>query len=116
MLNNTKRGKYGEEIAAFILQQWDFNIMETNWRYAGFEIDLIASHGKVLHFIEVKLRTGIAFGFPEESVDDKKMSHLQEAAEAYLSVHHQWKFICFDIMSILLKDNGYEYRFIEDIS
>ena len=90
--------------------------MHTNWRYARYEIDIIASHEDVLHFIEVKTRRSGKFGFPEESVTDKKLQHLINAAEAFLAAYPEWKRVQFDVLSIMLTGSkATEYFFIEDV-
>jgi len=116
MANNTQTGKYGEKLTAYILRLWDFEILALNWRFSKYEIDIIAAKDNILHFVEVKLRSDTTFGFPEESVNDKKIDYMNIAAEAYLSAYPFWKRVSFDIMAILLKPNGYEYRFFEDIN
>ncbi|HTF30986.1 MAG TPA: YraN family protein, partial [Flavitalea sp.] len=68
MRDNMGTGKKGELLAAKYLLDLGFNILHCNWRYRKAEIDIIASKNSILHFIEVKTRTSLAFGYPEESV------------------------------------------------
>ncbi|MDB5232241.1 MAG: YraN family protein [Chitinophagaceae bacterium] len=65
---NKDIGNKGEDIAANHLQQLGFEILERNWRFRKWEVDIIASKGKLLHFIEVKTRTNLNYGRPEESI------------------------------------------------
>lgn len=116
MKNTKATGLYGERLAEYILLQWDFQILEKNWRFSKSEIDIIAEKDNILHFIEVKLRSNIQFGFPEESVNEEKLNRIQTAAEAYLKTHVHWSFISIDIMAIVLNPSGYDYKFFEDIS
>lgn len=110
-------GNKGEDLAAIWLQQNQFNIVERNWRFKRSEVDIIAYKKKVLHFIEVKTRTSDKFGFPEESIDTKKMEALKRAAVAYIAENAQWTLIQFDVLSILIKQEpkAIEYFFIEDV-
>lgn len=101
-MNNNEIGQLGEEIAAERLKSEGFTILERNWRHRHWEIDIIASQGRILHFIEVKTRRTLRFGYPEESISREKMTHLRNAAEAYLYKHPQWKYIQFDVMAVTL--------------
>ncbi len=62
-------------------------LIERNARTPYGEIDRIVQQGDVIVFVEVKTRTGQAFGLPEESVTALKRLHLMNAAEAYLQAH-----------------------------
>jgi len=109
-------GKTGEAMAAEYLAANGYTILHQNWRHGHWEVDVIASKDSVLHFIEVKTRRTEKFGFPEESVNKKKIKNLMGAAEEYLYLHPEWKRIQFDILSIkMLKNEPVEYFFIEDV-
>ena len=110
------RGREGEEVASKYLSALGFNILTCNWRCSYYEIDIIACKENVLHFIEVKTRHSLAFGFPEESVSRKKFNNLKKAASAFLAVYPQWKVIQFDILSLIRHRNRPDDFFlIEDV-
>ncbi|HVY76372.1 MAG TPA: YraN family protein [Puia sp.] len=116
MAAHNEFGKEGEDLAAAWLSQRGFIILERNWKFSRYEIDIIASHTNGLHFIEVKSRHDDRFGFPEDWVDRKKMSHLLRAGVAYQERHPHWKFVQYDILSILITGNGSpDFFFIEDV-
>ncbi|MBO9205015.1 MULTISPECIES: YraN family protein [Niastella] len=109
-------GKKGEDMAVDYLQQMSFTILDRNWRYARFEIDVIAFRDQVLHIIEVKTRTNLLFGHPEESVTKQKINNMIRGANAYIRKNPQWRQVQFNILSItLLKDQPPEFFFIEDV-
>ena len=114
-MNNLLTGKKGEDLAAAYLMQFGFAIIERNWRFARVEIDIIASKGEELHFIEVKTRTTTLFGMPEESVSVKKMQHLKKGAEEYQYRNNQWKEIKFDVLAITVNRDKIDYWFNEDV-
>lgn len=116
MSRTIETGKYGERLAVFYLESWGFKILQCNWRFSYYEIDIIASFENTLHFIEVKTRTSTRFGFPEESVGNKKLKSLYRAADEYLSREAGWKNISFDILSICGAAGQEKVLFIEDIS
>ncbi len=116
MALHNELGKEGEERAAQWLIAKGYIILHRNWRHSYHEIDIIASKGKFLHFIEVKARRASSLGNPEDSVTKKKFKHLQKAADEYLfrNPGHQW--IQYDILSITVQKNGdADYFLIEDV-
>jgi putative endonuclease len=114
--NTQQIGKSGEDIAANYLCNLGFTILERNWRHKHYEIDIIACRHNLLHIIEVKTRNSIDFGYPEESIGKAKMQFLKNAACAYQCQHRNWKYIEFDIISIILgKDQDKEIFFIQDV-
>ncbi len=116
MASHNELGKLGENLASHYLTGKGFCVLHNNWTYAPYEIDLIASRAGRLHFIEVKTRRSVAFGYPEESVDIKKFRNLQKAATRFLYLYPEWKNIQFDILSIYLdKQDAPSYFYIEDV-
>lgn len=116
MANHNITGKDGEALARLYLSQKGFVILHTNWRYSHYEIDIIASRGDTLHFVEVKTRRSQQYGYPEESITSKKMESLMNGAEAFLAENPHWKKIQYDVVSInLYKHRAPEYFFIEDV-
>ncbi len=77
-------GRWGENYAAGYLQERGYAILTRNFRTAHGEIDLVAQHGERLVFVEVKTRSSVAFGYPEEAVTPHKRRHLQAAALLYI--------------------------------
>ena len=116
MASHNDLGKQGEELAIRWLEEKAYTIIQRNWRYKKLEIDIIASKGRFLHFIEVKTRNFSRFGHPEDSVTRKKFRFLQRAADEYLfrNPGHPW--IQYNILSITMhKDGEVDYFFIEDV-
>ena len=63
-----KHGAEGEERAARALKKARYRIVERNFRTPAGEIDIVAHDGKCLVFVEVKTRSSIEFGLPQEAV------------------------------------------------
>ncbi len=96
-------GAWGESQAAEFLTKNGLQIIAKNFRTSQGEIDLIAKEGDVLVFVEVKTRSNLKFGFPEEAVTDKKVEHLLAAAETYLLENldvQKWR---MDVVAVLGK-------------
>ena len=73
MANNTEKGNAGEEIAIAHLLKHGYQILAKNWRSKHLELDVVAFINNTLIIVEVKLRSGNAFGNPEEFVTLKKL-------------------------------------------
>jgi len=109
-------GKKGEDLAVEYLEKLGFNVLHRNWRYRRSEIDIIASLQNVLHFIEVKTRTSLQFGYPEEGVTRRKIEMLLKAGVAYCYKFPGWKIIQYDVLAITLTgDDACEYLLIQDV-
>src|ERR1700759_1200822 len=80
----------GELLAVSWLQERGYRILHRNWRFSRYEIDIIAERAGILHFIEVKTRSGNVFGEPEEAVTDAKLNRMMLAAEEYQYQYPQY--------------------------
>lgn len=94
-------GKVGEETAVSFLKKQGFKITERNYKNAFGEIDIIAKDGEYTVFIEVKTRTGDAFGSAGEAVDLRKRQKYGRIAKAYLAGKGLSDVACrFDVVEI----------------
>ncbi len=82
-----KLGNKGEELAAHFLEDLGYKVIDRQYRTRFGEIDLVARDGHELVFVEVKTRTNLAFGHPEEAVHSQKLSRMVRAGEMYLEKH-----------------------------
>ena len=114
MAKHIEIGANGEALAASWLQKKGYGIIHQNWRYRHLEIDIIALRGNTLHFIEVKTRTNIQFGYPEQFIKKQKMRFLKNATAMYQLNHPKWKQIQFNVIAITLS-NPIEILFLEDV-
>lgn len=75
------------------LEKKGFKIIERNYRNKTGEIDLIAlaPNGEGLVFIEVKTRKSSTFGYPEESVDARKLRKIEKTAFLWLEENPRFK-------------------------
>jgi putative endonuclease len=94
-------GRTGEEIALKYLRRKKYEIVETRFRFARGEIDIIARDRKTLVFVEVKMRMSDAFGRPEEAVTPGKQQQIRKVAQGYLLKRRLADVDCrFDVISI----------------
>jgi len=113
-MKNKDTGNFGENLAAEYLIKNGFDILTKNWRYKHLEIDIIASKDQKLHIVEVKTRSTVAYGHPEQFIGKQKFQFLKNAAAMYQYQHAQWKNIQFDVIAITLKE-PIEILFLEDV-
>ncbi len=100
MAQHNELGKLGEELAVDFLKNNGYTILETNWTFQKAEIDIIAQINDTLAIIEVKTRSTIEFGLPQEAVTAKKIKLLTKAIDNYV-VEKDLDFnVRFDIISI----------------
>lgn len=115
MAQHNETGNVGEKLAVQWLVKQGFTIKEVNWRHKHLEVDMIATKGDTLHFIEVKTRTSTLYGNPEESITKLKMKNLKDAAEQYQFKNPGWKWIQFDVLAILFRSGKVDYWFNQDV-
>ncbi len=110
-MNRSQVAARGESLARRHLEGLGYRIEACNWRAPQGEIDLVASDGETLVFVEVKARTGRQFGEPEEAITRLKRRHLLETAQAYLEAHERsdaaWR---IDVIAIDLGPSGNPLR------
>ncbi len=99
-------GFFGESLASLYLQKKGYTVLERNYRKPWGEIDIIAKHGDVVVFVEVKANTkdfGHEFN-PEVRVDEKKLNKITKTAALYLEYEYgtmdtEWR---VDIVSVTI--------------
>lgn len=101
MAEHNDTGKFGEEQALAFLRKLKYKILECNWQFRKFEIDIIAMDGDMLVVAEVKTRGSDEHGAPETFVTKKKQRQLIKAINEYVSQKELDNEIRFDIISVL---------------
>ena len=114
MAEHNELGKFGEELAVDFLQQNGYTILETNWTFQKAEIDIIAQKENTLAIVEVKTRSSIEFGLPQDFVKPKKIQLLVKAVNEYVTSNDLETDVRFDIVAIFKESNEYKIEHIED--
>jgi len=109
-----KKGKEGEALAADFLIEKGFEIIARNYRNKRSEIDLIIKKSNWLIFVEVKMRSSDAYGYPEDFVDYKKAKNIIDGAEQYTYDQNWQGNVRYDIISIRDQYGKKEILHIED--
>lgn len=79
------RGEAAEALAADFVESRGLRIVARNYHCRYGELDLVARDGETLVFIEVRRRSGEAFGGAAASIDAAKRDRLLKAARHYLA-------------------------------
>lgn len=85
MAEHNDLGKLGEDLAAAYLEENGYSIIERNFVIQKAEIDIIAQKDAVLAIVEVKTRSSLDFGSPQDFVKSKKIQLLIKAVNAYIN-------------------------------
>ncbi|GAB3565470.1 YraN family protein [Spirosoma luteolum] len=114
MAQHNDTGNQGEAAAARYLHEQGYEILTRNYRHQHAEIDLIARKGKLLVFVEVKTRTNLSYGNPEEFVSYTKAKLVMKAAEAYLFAHDWHHDVRFDIIAVSMSGSECRIKHLPD--
>ena len=82
----TTPGARAEAIAAEYLERQGLAIVARNFRTRAGEIDLVARDGRMLVFVEVRMRRATTHGGAVESISAQKRTRLVAAAKGYLAM------------------------------
>jgi putative endonuclease len=101
-------GRLGEDLAAGHLERLGYDILARRHRTRFGEIDLIASDGVWLVFVEVKARRAGATG-PWAALDENKRMQVRRMAAAYLAEVHdrpRGLEVRFDAVGVIVDARG----------
>jgi putative endonuclease len=108
-------GQKGEDRAVSYLKGLKYQILERNYRCKLGEVDIIARDNDTLVFIEVRTRSSLAFGLPQESINRKKRHQLSKVALEFM-IRRKLKNTSarFDIVAISLEPGRERVDLIRD--
>lgn len=112
--SNKEKGDKGESLAAAYLIERGYTIVETNWKWERFELDIVAARESLMIFVEVKTRYSNTYGEPWEAVNKGKRKRICAAADAYIrqyGIDHEPR---FDIISIIKTGDKVTIQHIEE--
>lgn len=110
-------GARGEKLAARHLRRRGYKVLYRNFRArGGGEVDIVCRHGQTLVFVEVKTRSGLAYGRPGDAVDLPKQRLIIRGALAWLKLLRFPDIVFrFDIVEVLVDPTGAKRPEIEVI-
>jgi putative endonuclease len=106
-MNRQEIGKLGEKAAQKFLKKRGYRIRETGFRCRHGEIDIIAQQKDYLIFVEVRTKSNLDFGTPEESITRAKKERLIASALTYTATHKNFPSLWrIDVVAVELDDKG----------
>ena len=114
MAEHNDLGKLGEELSVEFLQKSGYTILETNWTFQKAEIDIIAKKDNILVIVEVKTRSSIDFGSPQDFVKSAKIQLLVKAVNEYVISNDLDFEIRFDIIAVHKEGKEFKIEHLED--
>jgi putative endonuclease len=88
------KGNQAEDVACSYLQEHNFTIVTRNYYSRFGEIDIIATKGGVLHFVEVK--SGEDFQHAIQNITPSKVHKIIKTAYAYMKKNGYGGDFCID--------------------
>lgn len=109
-------GQYGEDLACKQLKDQGYSIIDRNYcTYLG-EIDIIAKKASRYIFVEVKSKTSLNYGRPEEMISYRKRRKLLNLALSYLQqkdlVDVDWQ---IDIISVAIGQSEFKINHYKNV-
>ena len=114
MNKHYKLGKKGEQLAIDFLSDRGYSIIERNFRYDKAEIDIIAKKGTTLAIVEVKARSSLDFGNPQDFVTPRQIQNIVKAADHYICSNDLDLEVRFDIIAVVKGYNSFEVEHLEN--
>lgn len=113
MAQHNELGKWGEQVAYEYLLVQGYTMVERDTRQGHFEIDLIATKGNRIIFIEVKTRSDLKVD-PVQSINSHKIGRICAAANSYVKQHKLPHEVQFDIVIVIGNPDNYTIEHIPD--
>ena len=101
-------------MAVAFLKQKGYEIVEQNWKFQKAEIDIIAKKDAILVVVEVKTRSKLDFGLPQEFVKSRKIQLLLKAVNEYVILEDIECDVRFDIIAIHKEEGCFNIEHYED--
>lgn len=114
MAHHNELGKKGEQLAVNFLLQHGYSIAIRNYRFDKAEVDIIARKESVLAVIEVKTRSSLDFGNPEDFVKPKQIQRLVKAVNEYVISNNLDVEVRFDIIAIAKQGKSFNIEHLEN--
>lgn len=100
--NTTILGRRAEDLACRHLQSQGLELLERNYRCRAGEIDLVMLDGATLVLVEVRSRSGTAYGDSASTVGPRKQLRFTRAARHLLLTRPDYRRLAarFDVVAI----------------
>ncbi|WP_100613813.1 YraN family protein [Confluentibacter citreus] len=114
MAQHNQLGTQGEQLAVDFLLKNGYDILDRNYRFDKAEVDIIALKDNILAITEVKTRSTIDFGNPQDFVKPKQIQRLVKAVDEYVITNQLDVEVRFDIIAIIKEGKGFKIEHLEN--
>lgn len=114
MAQHNDLGEKGEQLAVDYLLQHNYKIIARNYRFLKAEVDIIVQKEDVLVAVEVKTRSSIDFGNPQDFINPKKIKLLVSAMDNFVVENDLDVEVRFDIIAIVNQKNAFKIEHLKD--
>jgi len=107
MRTRNETGRLGEDLAARLLENEGWTVLDRNWFGPGGELDLVAldPDEDAVVGVEVKTRRTRTYGTPHEAVTPRKLQRLRVLLAAWLAEHDvHAASVRLDLVAVELRD------------
>ena len=109
MAQHNDLGKKGEQIAVDA-----YKIVARNYRYLQGEVDIIAIKNNNLIAVEVKTRSSIDFGNPQEFIKPQQIKRIVTTLDNFINENNIELEVRFDIIAILKQKDTFQVEHLKD--
>lgn len=106
-------GTLGEDKTAVFLQKNGHHILERNYRFKRYEVDIISKKDDIIHFTEVKTRQTGLIGSPALAVTITKQRQILQVASYFMQSRQIDLPARFNISAIVWNSFRVEMEWIE---
>lgn len=114
MAQHNELGKQGEQLAVDFLLKNGYEVVERNFRFDKAEVDVIAKKKEVLAIVEVKTRSTVDFGNPQDFLKPKQIQRIVKAVDEYVTVNKLDVEVRFDIIAIIKNGKQFDIEHLEN--
>lgn len=114
MAQHNELGKKGEDLAVDFLLKNGYQILQRNYIFQKAEVDIIAQKKDILAVVEVKTRSTVNFGNPQDFVKPKQIKNLVKAIDEYVVVNDLDLEVRFDIVAVVKEVGGFKIEHLEN--
>ena len=114
MAQHNDTGNKAEAMAVKFLLNKGYEIIEQNYTWGKGEIDIIVKKDNWLIFVEVRARSEVLYGFPEQTISKSKANLIIKTAENYIFLKDWHGNVRFDIIAITVGQQ-FEIMQFEDV-
>jgi putative endonuclease len=98
----------GERVALRHYRLRGYRLLDVNARVGRYELDLVLRRGRSVLVVEVKEKTGTAFGHPLEMIDEEKMRRVRVAAASWLARRPELAGLDVSFEAVAVRGRGVE--------